>query len=60
MQYSKRFLTVNKFAEESGLSKYAIRNGIKNGTIPSFPSGNRFLIDTEKFEEQQSRGVVNG
>ena len=55
MKYSKRFLTINQFKRENGLSRGCIEKGVADGSIPFIKSGNRTLIDTEAFERKAER-----
>lgn len=43
------FLSIRQMAEVSGLSMYALRKGIHEGTIPHISSGTKILIPRETF-----------
>lgn len=63
----KRFLTVTETAEQTGLSAYFIRQGIRDGWIPFIRCGNKAMINYPKLisildkasEEGQQEGSVS-
>jgi hypothetical protein len=47
-----QFMSVNDFATNKGFAKCAVYRMIKDPTFPCIKIGNKFYIDTLKFEEQ--------
>lgn len=41
----KPFQSIDEASRTTGLSKYFLRNGCKDGTVPYCKSGNKFLIN---------------
>ena len=64
MSETKRFLTINETAKQTGLSVHYIRQGIRNGLIPFIKCGNKAMINFPKLiaildkasEEGQTEG----
>ena len=42
-----RFQKIPEACKSTGLSKYFLRNGCKNGTIPHVRSGSVYYVDVE-------------
>ena len=56
------YLTVNATSKETGLSKYLLRAMQKNGTLPGFRNGNRFMVNVPLLLdqlEQESRKSIS-
>jgi excisionase family DNA binding protein len=45
MRRETPFMTINQAAETTGLSRYYLRNGCRNGSIPHVKSGEKFFIN---------------
>ena len=64
MTDNKPFMTISETAAATGLSKYYLRSGIKNGTVPYIPSGNRYLVNVpallEQLNNESRKGAING
>ena len=58
------YCTINECAKLTGISRCAIREMCRNGTIPCLRFGNGknavYKIHYQKFVEQLEREVVNG
>lgn len=52
----KTIATVNETADFFGCPRYFVRRLAEEGKIVCFKSGNRYLINTEAFEEFLKRG----
>ncbi len=46
---SKRFLSIEETADQTGLSVYFLRQGIKTGKIPYIRCGNKAMINLPKL-----------
>ena len=51
MSEIKRFLTIEQTAEQTGLSVYYLRQGIRAGWIPHIKCGNKSMINFAKLIE---------
>lgn len=47
-----RFLTIRQTAATRVLSEHQLRLRLKQGKLPGFFVGNRFLVNVQKLEEQ--------
>jgi excisionase family DNA binding protein len=45
MRRETPFMTINQAAETTGLSRYYLRTGCRNGSIPHVKSGEKFFIN---------------
>ncbi len=52
-------LTVTELVENTGISEYTIRGLIRDKKIIYIKSGNRFLVNLEKFVEYLNTGDNN-
>lgn len=58
----KKFHTIAETAASTGLSRYFLRNGCRNGSVPCIKAGSKFLINVPALLEKldaQSRAVEN-
>jgi hypothetical protein len=46
------FYSIKDAAIETGLSQYAIRNGVKDGTVPHIKRGEKYYINMPLFRRQ--------
>lgn len=60
MSENRRFLTIEETAEQTGLSVYYLRQGIRNGYIPHIKCGNKSMINYAKLIEFLDSESVNG
>lgn len=60
MSESKRFLTIEETADQTGLSVYFIRQGIKSGWIPFIRCGCKAMINIAKLTEILDEKSVDG
>ena len=51
MEAEKRFLTIEETAEQTGLSVYYLRQGVKTGRIPHIKCGCKSMINVIKLIE---------
>lgn len=49
MEITKRFLTIEETAEQTGLSVYYLRQGIRKGWIPHIKCGCKSMINYAKL-----------
>lgn len=45
------FIDINQAVRETGLSTYRLRQMIKNGEVPYFEAGKKYLLHREKLLE---------
>lgn len=60
MEITKRFLTIDETAEQTGLSVFFIRQGIRQGWIPHIRCGCKAMINIHKLIEILDEQSVNG
>lgn len=48
----KMFASIKDAAIETGLSQYAIRNGVKDGSVPHIKRGEKYYINMPMFRRQ--------
>lgn len=51
----KKYVSVRKAIEITGLSEFFIRNSIRTGQVPVIKSGKKFMINMEKLNEYLAR-----
>ena len=51
----KKYVSVRKAVEITGLSEFFIRNSIRTGRVPVIKSGKKFMINMEKLNEYLAR-----
>ncbi len=56
----KRFMTVEETSEQTGLSMFYLRQGIKTGRFPFIRCGNKAMINFLKLIEILDNESVNG
>jgi hypothetical protein len=55
---SFRFVTIKKFADQTGIPVFSIREMVKSGVIPGSKLGKRYMIDTVEAEKiLQEHGI---
>lgn len=59
-EITKRFLTIEETAEQTGLSVYYLRQGIRKGWIPHIKCGNKSMINYAKLIELLDAESANG
>lgn len=57
---TKRFMTVEETSEQTGLSMFYLRQGIKTGRFPFIRCGNKAMINFPKLIEILDNESVNG
>lgn len=60
MNENRRFLTIEETAEQTGLSVYYLRQGIRNGWIPHIKCGCKSMINYAKLIEILDSESTNG
>lgn len=60
MKETKRFLTIEETANETGLSVYYLRQGCRAGWVPHIRCGNKHMINITKLIELLDAESVNG
>lgn len=60
MEITKRFLTIEETAKQTGLSVFYLRQGIKKGTVPFIRCGCKAMINIAKLIEMLDEQSVNG
>ena len=60
MEATKRFLTLEETHEQTGLSVYYLRQGIKTGKIPHIRCGNKSMINFAMLISLLDAESVNG
>ena len=60
MSETKRFLTIDETAKQTGLSVFFIRQGVRQGWIPFIRCGNKAMINIHKLIEILDEQSVNG
>ena len=51
----KKYVSVRKAVEITGLSEFFIRNSIRTGRVPVIKSGKKFMINLDKLNEYLAR-----
>ena len=55
-----RFMSIRQVAKETGLSEFFLRSLVRTGKVPVIKSGNKYMINMDKFnelmEEMQTQG----
>ncbi len=60
MEITKRFLTIEETASQTGLSVHYIRTGVRAGWIPHIKCGCKTMINIKKLTELLDEQSVNG
>ena len=60
METTKRFLTIEETADQTGLSVYYLRNGIRSGWIPHIKCGCKNMINIARLIDILDAQSVNG
>lgn len=60
MDTIKRFLTFDETADQTGLSVYYLRQGVRNGWIPHIKCGCKTMINYAKLIEILDSESTNG
>ncbi len=60
MDKIKRFLTFDETADQTGLSVYYLRQGVRNGWIPHIKCGCKTMINYAKLIEILDSESTNG
>ena len=55
---NKIFYPINAASELTGLSRFFLRSGCRNGTIPHIMCGNKYLIDVPSLLEKRRADVL--
>lgn len=64
-QVTKRFLSIAEAAKVTGISSYAIRQGVRGGLFPAVRVGQKFLVNIpallevlDNLSHEQGGGVI--
>ena len=60
METTKRFLTIDETAKQTGLSVFYLRQGVRQKQIPHVKCGNKTMINLPKLIEILDEQSVNG
>ena len=60
MEITKRFLTIEETADQTGLSVYYLRQGIRKGWIPHIKCGCKSMINYAKLIQILDDESANG